>query len=70
MKTLKFGPVLHEGKSWAYSLGWAAYMMGNPNCPYDYDTKRQQNEDFCDGYQACEENCSKVIDKFIEDNAL
>ena len=50
MKRIVFGPVVHEDKSYAYSLGFAACMMGHGIDANPYPADTDNNGDFQQGY--------------------
>lgn len=64
---INFGPVIHEGKSYAYSLGYAAYMMGAPSGnPYPHNSDNYH--DFRFGWTAAVETCDRKLNEFIKEH--
>lgn len=69
MKSISFGPVTHKDKSYAYALGYGAYVMGYPQHHNPYGTERQEHADFNAGHDAAKVVVDQNLTTFIEENA-
>ncbi|RKZ02821.1 hypothetical protein DRQ25_18305 [Candidatus Fermentibacteria bacterium] len=70
MKSITFGPVTHEGKSYAYALGYGAYQMGHARGYNPYHIKSQQKawDDFSEGYARSVADVKVKLEDFINSN--
>lgn len=65
-QTIVFGPVVHKDKSYAYSLGYGASMMGHmrDHNPYTRPDQAQNHEDFMLGYDKGVADTNQALDEF------
>ena len=68
MKSITFGPVTHVGKSYAYALGYGAYMMSSYSpCPYHKHS--HQRPEYIAGFAKAKEDTSKALGDYVEEHS-
>lgn len=69
MKSISFGPVTHKDKSYAYALGYGAYMMGHSilDCPYR-DKSDKDTNDYEAGWVEAKRVVEERLTAFIEEH--